>query len=83
MTDFWQFLLSDIVVVLKELVVLPFPLWEGAVVLKGLIFNNYHFRRMWWSCKTDYGLFLLWESMEGEWGILKGLILNNFHFGRV
>ena len=26
-----------------------FPLWEGAVVLKELIFNGFYFEQVWWS----------------------------------
>ena len=25
------------------------PFWEGVVVLKELIFNSFHFVRVWWS----------------------------------
>ena len=28
---------------------LPFPLWEGVVFLKELIFNSFSFWRVWWS----------------------------------
>ena len=28
-----------------------FLLWEGLVVLKGLILNSFYFQRVWWSGK--------------------------------
>ena len=52
-TDFEQFLLwkgmKVGVVVLKELILEQFLLWEGVVFLKELILNSFYFGRMRWS----------------------------------
>ena len=47
--DFEQFLISEGVVVLKELILNQFLLSEGVVVLKELILNSFYFHRVWWS----------------------------------
>ena len=63
--DFLQFLLTEGVVVLKELILtvstmggcggleridfLQFLLTEGVVVLKELIFNSFYYGMVWWS----------------------------------
>ena len=63
--DFLQFLLTEGVVVLKELILTvstlggcgglermifySFYFTEGVVVLKELNFNSFYFGRMWWS----------------------------------
>ena len=54
-TDSEQFLLWDgvvvgcgHVVVLKELILNQFLLWEGVVVMKELILNSFYFGRVWW-----------------------------------
>ena len=42
---------------------LQFPLWDSVVVLKGIIFNNFHFGRVLWYYKDWFGQFSLWERM--------------------
>ena len=34
-------------VILKDLILLHFLLWDGVVVLKGVIFNDFYFGRVW------------------------------------
>ena len=34
----------------------PLSLWEGAVGLKGLIWNNFHFSWVLWTCKDNFEL---------------------------
>ena len=29
-------------------------LWEGVVVLKGLMLDHFHFGRVWWSCEDSF-----------------------------
>ena len=40
--------------------------WEGVVVLKGLIFNNFYFSSIVLSCKGCFRQFLLWECVVGS-----------------
>ena len=51
-------------------------IWEGVAFLQELIFNHFHFGRM-WSWKDWFWKFLLWEGVV----VLKGQILDNFHLG--
>ena len=47
------------------------------VWLSWVIFNSFHFGRMWWNGKDWFCHFSLWKDMEA----LRGLVLNSFHFG--
>ena len=40
-----------------------FLIWEGVMVLKGLIFSNFHLGRMWWSWKYLFCVIFTWEGM--------------------
>ena len=51
-TDFEQFLLSEGVVVLKELILNSFYFQEGVVFMKELILHSFYFERVWWSWKN-------------------------------
>ena len=54
-THFQQFTnWADVVVLKEQTFFLLFPLLEGVVVMKVLIFNNFHFRRMCWSWKDSF-----------------------------
>ena len=44
------------------------------MVLRGLIFNNIHFRRVWGVERTDFGLFAVLEDLM----VLKVVILDSF-----
>ena len=48
--------------------------WEGLVVFKGLIFNNFRLWMIWWSWKHWVWVIFTLELCD----ILKGLILDNF-----
>ena len=48
-THFEQFLFSEGVVVLKELILNSFYFERGVVVLKELILNTFYFQRVRWS----------------------------------
>ena len=93
-TDFLQFLLWEVVVVLKELyfywfftvsilreLILQFLLWMGVVVLKELIFYSFYLWELWWSWKN---WFLTVSMLEGCGG-LEGTDgpFNSFYVGRV
>ena len=56
-----------------------FSLWEGFIILKGLIFYNFHFGRVWWFERNYFGQVLLWDNMV----LLKGLNFVAFYFGRM
>ena len=55
-----------------------FSQWDGEVVLKGMILNNFCYWQVLWSWTNSFGWFSFWKA-----GVVwKGLILDDFHFGR-
>ena len=91
-TDFGEFSHWESVMIMKGLIFYVFhseigcwswilifnnATWRGCGVLKGWILDNFHFGRMSFSFRTDFGQFLLWEEVV----VLKGLILDNFTLG--
>ena len=82
-TDFEQFLLWEVVVVLKELILNSF--YFGTVW--------WSWKNWFWTVstlggcggleRTDFEQFLLWKGVEVGVVVLKGLILNSFYFGTV
>ena len=65
--------------VLKGLEFCQFLLGESVVPLKGLIFSNFHFGRMWLTWKDSF----FTVSIFGGCGSLVRTDFESFHFGRV
>ena len=65
-------------VVLNELIFLQVSLWKDVVVLKGVIWGNFNFRRVSYLEGTDFLQFQYWEDAGG----LERLIFVSIHFGR-
>ena len=65
-------------VILNELN-FKFPLWEGVVVLKEVIFNSFSFGRCGVLEETHFLQFPLWKGVV----VFKELNFNSFYFGRV
>ena len=63
-TDFLEFLLCEVVVVLKKLI-LTVSSWMGVVVLKELIFNSFYFGRVWWSWRNWFFTVSMMEECGG------------------
>ena len=42
-----------------------FLLWEGLVVLKGLILNSFYFQRVWWSGKKWFSTISILGGCDG------------------
>ena len=66
-------------VVLKGLISDIYLVWEGVMLLSGLILGHFVFGEYGGVQKTDFGYFLLREGVA----VLKGLILDNLHFDLV